>query len=618
MQVQENTDLKNLSKFYLAYHLNIEYSDADAAYLKEQNIYVELRGHIDERQLEGRDIFFKLRDNSGSILLYVSWSELLDSEYEKLFDINPDDRIGVGGYVIRSRKNELCVAVDKLLFRNKNPDPQEYFVRKQKLSRLKELVKINKQSEVFPNNFRPTCSAKELHDRFSESDIAELKKTNFSVCLAGRIMNRRRMGKVTFVDFQDASGKIQLFVRRATISEYDYEKFLEFDIGDIVGVCGHVFRTRTGELSVRVENISLLVKTLRPFPEKFHGLADRELRYRRRYLDLIINEEVRNTFLTRSKIIHSIRNYLDRHQFLEVETPMMHSIPGGAIAKPFTTRHNALSLDMFLRIAPELFLKRLVVGGFERVYEINRNFRNEGLSTQHNPEFTMLEFYQAYADFEDFMSLTETLIEEIAQNVLQSLTIEYGQHSISLKKPYRRVSLLDSILEFNPKLSVKNVEDEETLRKYLIDLGAQPIEIWGIGKLQFELFEQTVEQKLIQPTFITHYPVEVSPLSRINNNDPTIADRFEFFVAGMEIANGFSELNDPEDQANRFRQQLAQRQSGDDEAMFFDDDYIRALEYGLPPTAGEGIGIDRLVMLLTNSQSIRDVILFPHLKPSSR
>ena len=362
----------------------------------------------------------------------------------------------------------------------------------------------------------------------------------------------------------------------------------------------------------------MLVKALRPFPDKFHGLSDRELRYRRRYLDLIINQEVRETFKIRTGIIQTIREFLDRHGYLEVETPMMHTIPGGAIAKPFATHHNALSVDMFLRIAPELFLKRLVVGGFERVYEINRNFRNEGISTQHNPEFTMLEFYQAYADFEDFMQLTEDLMEELAQVVLQSSTIPYGEYTIHLKKPYRRLALLDAVLQYNPKLSEKCVEDEAVLRAYLQQLGGKPVSAWGIGKLQFEVFEQTVENKLIQPTFITHYPVEVSPLSRVNDLDSAIADRFEFFVAGMEIANGFSELNDPDDQAFRFREQLKQRMVGDDEAMHYDEDYIRALEYGLPPAAGEGIGIDRLVMLLSNNQSIRDVILFPHLKPSTR
>ncbi len=488
----------------------------------------------------------------------------------------------------------------------------------QSQQRKRKLALLREQGRVYPNDFRPTASAKELHDQFVDHDAISLKEISCFARLAGRLMSRRRMGKVTFVDLQDASGRIQLFIRQATVSKQEYEKFLEYDIGDIIGVDGTVFRTRTGELSIAVETVTLLVKALRPFPDKFHGLSDRELRYRRRYLDLIINQEVRETFKIRTGIIQTIREFLDRHGYLEVETPMMHTIPGGAIAKPFATHHNALSVDMFLRIAPELFLKRLVVGGFERVYEINRNFRNEGISTQHNPEFTMLEFYQAYADFEDFMQLTEELMEELAQVVLQSSTIPYGEYTIHLKKPYRRLALLDAILQYNPKLSEKCVEDEAVLRAYLQQLGGKPVSAWGIGKLQFEVFEQTVENKLIQPTFITHYPVEVSPLSRVNDSDSAIADRFEFFVAGMEIANGFSELNDPDDQAFRFREQLKQRMVGDDEAMHYDEDYIRALEYGLPPAAGEGIGIDRLVMLLSNSQSIRDVILFPHLKPSTR
>ncbi len=488
----------------------------------------------------------------------------------------------------------------------------------QSQQRKRKLTLLREQGRVYPNDFRPTVSAKELQDRFVDYDAGSLKEINFFVRLAGRLMSRRRMGKVTFVDLQDASGRIQLFIRQSTVSKLEYDRFLAYDIGDIIGVSGAVFRTRTGELSIGVETIALLVKALRPFPEKFHGLSDRELRYRRRYLDLIINQDVRETFRIRTRIIQSIREFLGRHGFLEVETPMMHTIPGGAIARPFATHHNALSVDMFLRIAPELFLKRLVVGGFERVYEINRNFRNEGISTQHNPEFTMLEFYQAYADFEDFIKLTEDLMEELAEGVSQSLTVPYGQHAINLEKPYRRISLLDAVLQHNPKLSENGVEDEEVLRTYLQKLGGTPGRAWGLGKLQFEVFEQTVENKLIQPTFITHYPVEVSPLSRINDSDSTITDRFEFFVAGMEIANGFSELNDPEDQAHRFREQLKQRMGGDEEAMHFDEDYIRALEYGLPPAAGEGIGIDRLVMLLSNSQSIRDVILFPHLKPSTR
>ena len=357
---------------------------------------------------------------------------------------------------------------------------------------------------------------------------------------------------------------------------------------------------------------------MHPFPEKFHGLSDQELRYRQRYLDLIINEDVRETFRARSAIIQCIRSFMDNHEFLEVETPMMHSIPGGAIAKPFVTHHNVLSLDMYLRIAPELFLKRLVVGGFDRVYEINRNFRNEGVSTQHNPEFTMLEFYQAYADYHDFMDLTEEMFVELTSKVCNSSIVQYGDYEIDLKPPFKRISLHDAVLEHNQSLSREDLDNVETLSKHFTKLGGEVSKTWGLGKLLFEIFEKTVEDQLIAPTFITEYPVEVSPLSRVSDSDPKIADRFEFFVGGMEIANGFSELNDPEDQADRFRNQLVQRESGDEEAMHFDEDYIRALEYGLPPAAGEGIGIDRLAMLLTNQDSIRDVILFPYLKPLSR
>ena len=485
-------------------------------------------------------------------------------------------------------------------------------IRKQKLASLRAL------GQAYPNDFRPTALAKELHDRFSDQESESIKKENFAAVLGGRLMNRRKMGKVTFADLQDSSGRIQLFVRQNTVEKDSYDIFQGFDIGDIIGVSGNLFRTRTGELSVAVENFRILAKALKPFPEKFHGLADQELRYRQRYLDLIINQDVKETFQIRSSVVQCIRKFMDEHGFLEVETPMMHSIPGGAIARPFVTHHNALSLDMYLRIAPELFLKRLVVGGFERVYEINRNFRNEGVSTQHNPEFTMLEFYQAYADYRDFMEFTERMFEQLTSRVCKSSTIQFADQEISLRPPFHRLSLSDAVLKQNSTLVEQDLNDGEKLHNYLHSIGGQPQQNWGAGKLLFEIFERTVEHKLIEPTFITHYPIEVSPLSRVNDTQPDIADRFELFVGGMEIANGFSELNDPEDQAQRFRNQIAQRESGDEEAMHFDEDYIRALEYGLPPSAGEGVGIDRLVMLLSNRSSIRDVILFPYLKPSGR
>ena len=491
-------------------------------------------------------------------------------------------------------------------------DSDQGQIRRAKLAQLQET------GWAYPNGFRPDAQADVLQTDHENASAEDLKAQNISVKLAGRLMSRRKMGKVTFADFKDASGKIQLFVRQNTVTESQYELFQSFDIGDVLGVSGSLFRTRTGELSIAVDQFDILAKALIPFPEKFHGLADQELRYRRRYLDLIINEDVKSTFKVRSAIVRCIRKFMDERDFLEVETPMMHSIPGGAIARPFITHHNALSLDMYLRIAPELFLKRLVVGGIERVYEINRNFRNEGVSTQHNPEFTMLEFYQAYADYNDFMVLTEAMFERLTAEVCEDSTIEFGQHEIHLKPPFAKLTLHDAVLQHNPKLSQEDLEDTETLRTYLNSIGGKALNHWGIGKVLFEIFERTVEQHLIQPTFITHYPVEVSPLSRVCDDNAALTDRFEFFIAGIEIANGFSELNDPQDQATRFRNQIAQRQSGDDEAMHYDDDYIRALEYGMPPTAGEGIGIDRLVMLLTNRPSIRDVILFPYLKPEAR
>ncbi|SMM98635.1 Lysyl-tRNA synthetase (class II) [uncultured Candidatus Thioglobus sp.] len=431
-------------------------------------------------------------------------------------------------------------------------------------------------------------------------------------------MLKRVMGKASFAHIQDSSGQIQLFVTRDELPEGFYnEQFKKWDIGDIIGAKGTLFKTNVGELSVRISEIKLLTKSLRPLPEKFHGLSDQEIRYRQRYVDLIMNEEARNTFKKRSQIVAYIRNFFNQQDFIEVETPMLQAIPGGATAKPFTTHHNAMDMQMFLRIAPELYLKRLIVGGMERVFEINRNFRNEGLSTRHNPEFTMIEFYQAYATYHDLMDITEKLFKGIAVDVCDNEIIHYQGDDFDFSKAFERLSVFDSILQYNPDLSADDLSEAKataTAKK----LGIEVKESWGLGKIQIEIFEATVEEKLVQPTFITQYPTEVSPLARRNDEDPFITDRFELFIGGREIANGFSELNDAEDQAARFKAQVAEKDAGDDEAMHYDSDYIRALEYGMPPTAGEGIGIDRLVMLFTDSPSIRDVLLFPHMKLESK
>jgi lysyl-tRNA synthetase class 2 len=426
------------------------------------------------------------------------------------------------------------------------------------------------------------------------------------------------MGKASFCHLQDMSGKIQLYVTRDSLPEgYYNEVFKKWDIGDILGAEGILFRTQTGELSVKVDAIRLLTKALRPLPEKFHGLADQEIRYRQRYLDLIMNETTRETFRMRSKIVNYIREFLSARDFLEVETPMMQAIPGGATARPFETYHNALDMGLYLRIAPELYLKRLVVGGFEKVFEINRNFRNEGLSTRHNPEFTMLEFYQAYAEYTDLMDLTETMLRGLAEELTGGTQIRYQDECYDFASPFRRMTVLESILHCNPQLRASDLESEESARRVARDLGIAILDGYGLGKIQIEIFEKTVENRLLQPTFITDYPVEVSPLARRNDRNPEVTDRFEFFVGGREIANGFTELNDPEDQAERFRKQVADKEAGDREAMHYDEDYIIALEHGMPPTAGEGIGIDRLVMLFTDSPSIRDVLLFPHMRSKS-
>ncbi|MFC3908485.1 lysine--tRNA ligase [Legionella dresdenensis] len=486
-------------------------------------------------------------------------------------------------------------------------ESEVYQIRKQKLADLRE------QGFNFPNQFRRKYLADSLTQQYGDSDKESLANQHIQVAVAGRIVLRRVMGKASFFHIQDVSGRIQVYIRQNDLPEL-YEQFKHWDLGDIVGVEGYLFKTNTGELSIHAEGVQLLTKSLRPMPDKFHGLADQEMRYRKRYVDLIANEETRKTFLMRSQLIKAFRQFMDSHQFLEVETPMMHPIPGGAVARPFVTYHNSLDMEMFLRIAPELYLKRLVVGGFERVYEINRNFRNEGLSTRHNPEFTMVEFYQAYADYKDLMNFTEELLHHLCDVVLGTRHIEYQDKVINCADPFARLSVTEAILHYLPQISADQIETVDGCRAILKQKGYAFKTTDGLGKLQMILFEEEVEHLLIQPTFITGYPTEVSPLARRSDDNPDLTDRFEFFIAGREIANGFSELNDAEDQAERFHLQVKEKDAGDLEAMHFDSDYIEALEYGMPPTAGEGIGIDRLAMLFTNSSSIRDVILFPHLR----
>jgi lysyl-tRNA synthetase class 2 len=487
--------------------------------------------------------------------------------------------------------------------------------RREKLQALRETAEASGET-AFPNTFRRDSLAADILSHYQDKSKEELDELNMRVSVAGRMMAKRIMGKASFAQVQDMSGRIQLFVQRDSLPEGVYnDGFKKWDIGDIIGASGVLFKTKTGELSVKVDDIQLLTKSLRPLPDKFHGLTDTEIRYRQRYVDLIMNQEVKQSFYLRTAIIKFIRNYFDTNGFVEVETPMMQVIPGGATARPFETFHNALNLPMYLRIAPELYLKRLVVGGFERVYEINRNFRNEGVSTRHNPEFTMLEFYQAYADYHDLMDLTEDLLRCMAGDLLGDSVIHYQGNRYDFGKPFQRMTVHDSILHFNPGLQAEDIDSIDAARKAAANLGIPLKDSYGLGKVQIEIFEKTVEDRLADPTFITAYPTEVSPLARRNDDDPFVTDRFEFFVGGREIANGFSELNDAEDQAARFRQQVAEKDAGDLEAMHFDADYIRALEHGMPPTAGEGIGIDRLVMLFTDSPSIRDVLLFPHMRP---
>lgn len=477
--------------------------------------------------------------------------------------------------------------------------------------RRAKLSQLRQQGNAFPNDFRRTALAGELQRAHSERSKEELEAESSAYAVCGRLIRNRG----AFLLIQDVSGEIQLYVNRKGLDEETLAQIKSWDLGDIVAARGALHKSGKGDLYINMDEARLLTKSLRPLPDKYHGLADQELRYRQRYVDLIVNSQARDVFRMRSKIVDFIRRYMQGRDFMEVETPMMQVIPGGAAARPFVTHHNALGLDMYLRVAPELYLKRLTVGGFERVFEVNRNFRNEGLSTRHNPEFTMLEYYWAYADYRDAMDLTEDMMRQLALEVLGTTDVSYQGRVYNFGQPFARMTVFESILKFNPDITAQQLADEQQAREIAARLEIPLKESWGLGKVQIEIFEKTVEHRLDQPTFIMAYPTEVSPLARRSDADPFVTDRFEFIVAGRELANGFSELNDAEDQAERFLAQVAEKDAGDVEAMHFDADYITALEYGLPPTAGEGIGIDRLVMLLTDSPSIRDVLLFPHMRP---
>jgi lysyl-tRNA synthetase class 2 len=485
--------------------------------------------------------------------------------------------------------------------------------------RRAKLQELRQAGVAFPNHFKPEHHAQTLHQDYDAIDKPGLEEKNIHVVVAGRMMLKRVMGKASFATIQDGSGRIQLYVARDLVNNEQnpelYSAFKKWDMGDIIGAKGKLFKTNTNELTIEVTEIILLTKSLRPLPEKFHGLQDQEMKYRQRYVDLMVNQDTKDTFLTRSKAMQSIREFMGNNQFLEVETPMLHPIPGGASAKPFKTHHNALDMEMFLRIAPELYLKRLVVGGFDRVFEINRNFRNEGLSVRHNPEFTMMEFYAAYADYQWLMTFTEDCIRACIQSCGLDLKLTYQEKEIDFAKDFDRLTLVQAIEKYSPQYKEQDLQNVEFLSKEVQRLGEGLPTNATLGSLQLALFEAVAEEHLWHPTYIIDYPTEVSPLARASDTDPSITERFELFIAGREIANGFSELNDPEEQAARFKKQVEQKEAGDDEAMFYDADFIRALEYGLPPTGGCGIGIDRLIMLITNKPSIRDVILFPHMRP---
>ena len=480
--------------------------------------------------------------------------------------------------------------------------------------RRTKLAALRERGSAYPNDFRRNALAAELHAAHDAKSNEELESAKVEVSVAGRMLLKRVMGKASFATLQDMSGRIQLYITNDHTGSDVHDAFKHWDLGDIIGAKGALFKTRTGELTVKVTSLRLLSKALRPLPEKFHGLSDQEQKYRQRYVDLIMSPESRRVFMARSQIVQAIREFFVARGYLEVETPMMHSIPGGAAARPFVTHHNALDMSLYLRIAPELYLKRLVVGGLEKVFEINRSFRNEGISTRHNPEFTMLEFYEAFQDYRYMMDLTENLLREVALKVNGQTSIEYQGARIDLAGRFDRLTMAEAIAKYNPHCALDDLSRPEFLKKALAPFDVDVYSTDGVGILQLKLFEATTEEKLVQPTFIVALPTDVSPLARANDADPAVSDRFELFIAGREIANGFSELNDPEDQAARFAAQAKAKEAGDAEAMHYDADYIRALEYGLPPAAGEGIGIDRLVMLLTDAPSIRDVILFPQLK----
>ncbi|PIT10988.1 lysine--tRNA ligase [Snodgrassella alvi] len=481
-------------------------------------------------------------------------------------------------------------------------------------NRRDKLTAIRTQGIAFPNDFKRDAFAGDLHEQYEQFDKDVLAERAIPVKVAGRIMLKRHMGKASFATIQDMTGRIQLYVNNQGVGEQVHDAFKHWDLGDIVGAEGELMKTNHGELTVRVSSLRLLTKSLRPLPDKFHGLADQEQKYRQRYVDLITNEQTRDTFVKRSRIIQAVRNVMVGERYLEVETPMMHPIPGGATAKPFVTHHNALDMDLFLRVAPELYLKRLVVGGLERVFEINRNFRNEGMSTRHNPEFTMMEFYEAYGDYRRMMDMTEKVIRTAAIEATGSAVVSYNGKEVDLSQPFARMTIVEAIKHFNPQYADEQLADEVWLKSEIKKLGGSLPVAQGLGSLQLALFEECAEAQLWQPTFIVDYPVEVSPLARASDTKPGLTERFELFVVGRELANGYSELNDSEDQAARFRAQVAQLDAGDDEAMHYDADYIRAMEYGLPPTGGCGIGMDRLIMLLTDAQTIRDVILFPQMR----